>query len=128
MAVHTPSKRAISRYVSKLRKRGLSDAEIEYELHVDPESPIVRVTELVRQSIFGSIEPRTREELKIEYKIEENVEFYRWVTAGDPEVCSMCASRVGKELPDTVWDTIGKPPWSERTASRCRCKLARAEG
>ena len=81
--------------------------------------------EAVRQSIFGDIAPRTREELEAELESEEHGGFSRWVTAGDDEVCEKCASREGQELPTIHWESIGKPPWEACTALHCRCRLIR---
>jgi hypothetical protein len=121
--IQNPSQKAVGKYVRKLRKRGLTDEEIEHELHVDPESPIVQVVEAVRQNIFGKITPRTREELEAELISEEKGGFSQWVTVGDDEVCERCASREDQELPTIHWESIGKPPWAECTARHCRCRL-----
>jgi hypothetical protein len=125
--IRKPSKRALRKYIKELRLWGLSDAEIDHELKVDPESPIIRVEEYARRKIFGDIEPRTRAQLEEELRIEENVGFSRWITTRDDDVCRVCAEREGRELPDTLWESIGKPPWSECTAEHCRCRLVRVE-
>ena len=127
--------KALKAYAGGLRRRGLTGDEIEYELKVDPNSPLIQHTYAIVSGAFDhDFNIPSREWLVAEHEQNINAVYYKWVAVSDPSPewpalaekwlqnvewdkfsqdgtgpCPDCASRVGQEETADLWNTIGLP-------------------
>lgn len=149
-----PTERAINQYVERLKKKGFSDEDIEVEMLIDPDSPVVKLSSSISLSMTGrKYVPPTRKELIADLERSKNEKELLWKTVSSPKgwakkaqeylgsedwdkfgkpgtgPCPDCESRAGRIETEAYWGSIGWPGsgWSV-CRNDCRCELILTEG